>query len=156
MKKKKTFSVSPTKKRKKTKWFDVFITAFVILTIGGFLVGVMIFNYQQDSKKYEMYENLKFPPAPGEGINPKMVCMVKDMYMGIDQVPVSVQDRTYYACCDQCVRDLNNSETVRYAIDPYSKVSVDKANAFITMNPKKKGTILYFESEENAKKYLQK
>lgn len=156
MKKKKTFRVSPTKKRKKTKWFDVFITAFVILTVGGFLVGVMIFNYQQDSKKYEMYENLKFPPTPGEGINPKMVCMVKDMYMGIDQVPVSVQDKTYYACCDQCIRDLNNDQSVRYAIDPYSKVRVDKADAFITMNSVKKGAILYFESANNAKKYLKR
>jgi YHS domain-containing protein len=78
------------------------------------------------------------------------------MYMGIDQVPVSVQDKTYYACCDQCIRDLNNDQSVRYAIDPYSKVRVDKAFAFITMNPEKKGAILYFESANNAKKYLDK
>lgn len=103
-----------------------------------------------------MYENLKSLPFPGEAINPDMVCMVNNMYMGIDQIPVLVQDKTYYACCDKCIRDLNNDQSVRYAIDPYSKVGVDKAFAFITMSPEKKGAILYFESANNAKKYLDK
>ena len=75
--------------------------------------------------------------------------------MGIDQIPVLVQNKTYYGCCDKCVRDLNEDETVRYAIDPFSNVRVDKALAFITMNSKQKGTILYFESKENAKRYFE-
>lgn len=156
MKKKPNVQLQGNKKKGKTKWFDVFITVFSIVSIGGLLIGVMIFNYQQDSKKYKMYENLKSPPAAGEVVNPKMVCMVKNMYMGIDQVPVSVEGKTYYACCDQCIRDLNNDKTVHYAIDPYSKIAIDKAFAFITMNPKRRGSILYFKSEENAKKYFER
>lgn len=140
--------------KRKTKWFDLFITTFVIVLLGGFLVGVVIYNHQQQSREYEMHENLRSMPVPGQIIDPKMVCMVNNMYMGIDQIPVLVQNKTYYGCCDKCILDLNNDETVRYAIDPYSKVSVDKALAFITMNPAKRGAILYFESAENARKYL--
>lgn len=45
---------------------------------------------------------------------------------------------------------------VRYAVDPYSKLRIDKALAFITMSPEKLGVILYFEWLENARKYLEK
>ncbi|PZR39328.1 MAG: hypothetical protein DI538_07115 [Azospira oryzae] len=72
----------------------------------------------------------------------------------VDQIPVMVLDKTYYGCCPKCVRDLNTDESSRIAIDPYSHVSVDKALSFITVNPDKSGAILYFESEQNAKKYL--
>lgn len=103
-----------------------------------------------------MYENLKSMPLPGEAVNPNMVCMVNNMYMGIDQISVNVQSKTYYACCDKCVRDLNSDETVRYAIDPFSKAKVDKALAFITMNPKKKGSDSLFRVRRKRGEVLAK
>ncbi|MEO5599379.1 MAG: TRASH domain-containing protein [Cyclobacteriaceae bacterium] len=72
---------------------------------------------------------------------------VSNAEAGTDQIPVMVLNKTYYGCCEKCVRDLNTDETVRFAVDPYSKQTVDKALAFITMSPAKPGNILYFESE---------
>jgi hypothetical protein len=95
-------------------------------------------------------------PVPGTAVDHKLVCMVNNTYMGVDQIPVVVLDKTYYGCCPKCVRDLNTDESVRLAVDPYSNVSVDKARAFITVSPDKSGSILYFESEQNAKKYFKK
>lgn len=144
-------------KKKKAKWYDVFSTLFFVVLIGGGLIGTIVFNYLQDRQKYEILDQLKVSmPAPGVPINHKAVCMVNNRYMGLDQIPVLVNDKTYCACCDKCIRDINYDETLRFAIDPYSKAKVDKALAFITMSPTKRGTILYFESEENAKKHLNK
>lgn len=143
-------------KRDKTRRHNIIVIAMIIVLFGGYFVWQGYTIYRLERHDYIVRENLKSMPVPGAPIDPKMVCMVNNMYMGIDQIPVIVQGKTYYGCCDQCVYDLNNNETVRYAIDPYNKVSVDKANAFITMNPTKKGAILYFESEQNARKYLGK
>lgn len=131
------------------------MTSLAIVLLGGYFAWWGFNVYRQEKYDYMVRENLKSIPVPGAYIDPKMVCMVNNMYMGIDQIPVIVQSKTYYGCCDQCVYDLHNNETVRYAVDPYSKVSVDKSNAFITTNPAKKGAILYFESEQNARKYFE-
>lgn len=157
MKRKEIIKPTTNSKKKKIKWFDVFITALAIIVIGGFFVWLVVHTYQQEKHESEMREKYKATlPAPGISIDHKLVCMVNNMYMGTDQILVTVQNKTYYGCCEKCVHDLNTDETVQFAIDPYSKTKVDKAFAFITMSPAKPGTILYFESEQNAKKYLKK
>lgn len=93
-------------------------------------------------------------PTLGISLDHKLICMVNNTYMGIDQIPVMVENKTYYGCCENCVAAINTDKTVRMAIDPLSKVDVDKATAIITMNPEKKGGVLYFESEQNAKEFL--
>lgn len=143
-------------KRNRERRQNIVTISMVILLFGGWF-GWLSYNiYQQERHDSIIRENLKSMPAPGVSIEPKMVCMVNNMYMGIDQIPVAIQDKIYYGCCDQCVRDLTTNETVRYAVDPYSNVRVDKSRAFITMDPRKRGAILYFESEENARKYISK
>lgn len=147
----------PRRGKKKIKWNEVFITAFAILMIGGFFVWLIVRTYLQEKRESEMKQAYEASmPVPGATVEPKLVCMVNNTYMGIDQIPVVIMNKTYYACCEKCVRDLNTDESVRFAVDPYSHVSVDKANAFITISPNKKGSILYFESEQNAKNYLKK
>ncbi|NOS94167.1 MAG: hypothetical protein HOP30_19800 [Cyclobacteriaceae bacterium] len=144
-------------KTRKIKWNEVFLTAFAIVMIGGVFVWLAIRVYHQENQENEMKEKYKASlPVPGVQLDHKLVCMVNNTYMGVDQTPVVVQNKTYYGCCEKCVRDLTADESVRFAVDPYSNVSVDKALAFITTNPSKPGAILYFESEQNAKKYLQK
>ncbi len=157
MKKKQTVKPSSQGKKGKLKWSEILITALAIVTIGGWFVWLVVHVYNQEKHESEMQESYKASlPAPGVSINHKLVCMVNNTYMGVDQIPVPLQEKTYYGCCDKCVRDLLTNETVRFAIDPYSKQKVDKALAFITMSQAKSGTILYFESEQNAKKYLKK
>ena len=68
--------------------------------------------------------------------------------MGKLQIPVPVNGKTYYGCCEMCVDKLNNIESARIAIDPFSGNQVDKSEAFIVVtNPQ--GAVAYFESEAN-------
>lgn len=157
MKKKQTTRPPTASKKNRLKWSEILITAFAIVMIGGWFVWLTIHTYRQEKHERETQQQYQSSlPAPGVAVEHKLVCMVNNMYMGVDQIPVMVLDKTYYGCCPKCVRDLNSDESTRIAVDPYSHVSVDKALSFITVNPDKSGAILYFESEENAKKYLKK
>jgi len=91
----------------------------------------------------------------GSRVPNELVCMVNDAYMGNPQIAVPVNGKTYYGCCQMCVGKLNNEETARTAIDPYSNKSVDKTEAYIVLM-KKEGEVAYFESEENYQNYKKK
>lgn len=82
----------------------------------------------------------------------KRVCMVTDMEFPRDQIPVQVDGKTYYGCCENCKASLTKDETVRYAIDPVSGKKVNKATAIIAADSD--GAVTYFENEVNFKKYL--
>ena len=45
------------------------------------------------------------------------VCMVNNRFMGKDQIPVAVNDKTYYGCCEGCVSKLKNGTDLRYSSD---------------------------------------
>lgn len=79
------------------------------------------------------------------------VCMVNDTFMNKTQIPVVVEGKTYYGCCEGCVGRLKGDRAVRFSKDPVTGREVDKAAAYITTQPD--GTVLYFESMETAKKY---
>ncbi len=82
------------------------------------------------------------------------VCYVNDRYMGSEQIPVAVNDKTYYGCCGGCVEKLKkNLGNVRFAKDPLTGAKVDKATAFIVLKPHANGAVMYFESEDNYKKF---
>lgn len=157
MKKKQTYRPPTANKKKRFKWNEIFVTAFAIVMIGGWFVWLAVHTYRQEKQESEMKQQYQSSlPVPGTAVDHKLVCMVNNTYMGVDQIPVMVLDKTYYGCCPKCISDINTDASVRLAVDPYSHVSVDKALSFITVNPDKSGAILYFESEQNAKKYLKK
>ena len=81
----------------------------------------------------------------------KKVCMVTNKLFEKDQIPVSVEGKTYYGCCEMCKAKLENSVAQRSAVDPISKKQVDKATAVI--GAAGDGSVFYFESEENLKKF---
>ena len=143
MKKKQTEKPYTPEKKRGIKWNEVSITALAIMAIGGWFIWMVVHIYQQEGHESEMQEAyIASLPPPGVSIDHKLVCMVNNRYMGSDQIPVPIQDKTDYGCSDKCVRDLNTDETVRFAVDPYSKQTVDKALAFITMSSAKPGAIL--------------
>lgn len=157
MKKKQTARPPAGGRKRKFKWSEIFITAFAIVMIGGWFVWLIVHTYQQEKHESDMQQKYQSSlPIPGIAVEHNLVCMVNNMYMGVNQIPVLILDKTYYGCCEKCVKDLHTDQSVRFAVDPYNHVSVDKAYAFITVNPNKSGSILYFESEQNAKKYLKK
>jgi YHS domain-containing protein len=90
------------------------------------------------------------PTGPLKVVQPNTVCMVNEMAMGKDQIPVEVEGKTYYGCCEMCKTALANDASKRTATDPISGKSVDKADAVI--GAQEDGRVFYFENEENLKK----
>ena len=79
------------------------------------------------------------------------VCMVTDQEYAKEQIPVEVEGKTYYGCCEMCKGKLQNDPQSRVATDPVSGTQVDKAEAVIGVAPD--GKVYYFESEENLTQY---
>tara|TARA_R110001592_G_scaffold68626_1_gene210301 strand:- start:59731 stop:60252 length:522 start_codon:yes stop_codon:yes gene_type:complete len=90
--------------------------------------------------------------AVGDKVPTKQVCMVNDAYMAKDQIPVPVNGKTYYGCCQMCVKTLNEQETARIATDPQTGEKVDKTEAYIVLLDKE-GTVAYFKNKANAEAY---
>ncbi len=84
-------------------------------------------------------------------VETQKVCMINNQVFEKDQIPVAVQGRTYYGCCEMCKEKLANDAASRQAVDPVTGKKVDKATAVIAAKPD--GSVLYFESEETLKKY---
>jgi len=81
----------------------------------------------------------------------EQVCMVNDAFMGKKQIPIPVQGKTYYGCCQMCVSTLSNDAEERQAIDPVNGHTVDKSTAVIGALPD--GSVFYFENEANFQAY---
>lgn len=82
------------------------------------------------------------------------VCMVNNRFMNKEQIPVPINGKTYYGCCEGCVATLKNDISSRFYMDPLSGEQVDKAVAYIILKPGSADEVLYFSSEANAKKFL--
>lgn len=95
-------------------------------------------------------ENAK-PAGKLSRVETKTVCMINEHAMGKDQIPIEIEGRTYYGCCDMCKKALAADATKRVAIDPVSGKQVDKATAVIASQ--EDGRVFYFESEESLAKY---
>lgn len=88
---------------------------------------------------------------PLERVDAKRVCMVQDTVFERDQIPVAVEGKTYYGCCEMCKGRLADDESVRTATDPVSGKAVDKATAVIGAGSD--GKVRYFESEETFARF---
>ncbi len=84
-------------------------------------------------------------------VETKMVCMINEHAMGKEQIPIEIEGRTYYGCCDMCKKALAADATKRVATDPVSGKQVDKATAVIAAQ--EDGRVFYFESEATLAKY---
>jgi YHS domain-containing protein len=89
--------------------------------------------------------------GPLKKVEPKTVCMVNEHAMGKDQIPVQVDGKTYYGCCEMCKKALATDATKRSAVDPVSGMIVDKAVAVIAAQ--EDGKVFYFENDANLAKY---
>lgn len=77
----------------------------------------------------------------------KKVCMINNMLFPNDQIPVQVEGKTYFGCCEMCKKTLVSDKTSRFAIDPITKKPVDKALAVI--GALADGKVLYFANQDN-------
>lgn len=85
-------------------------------------------------------------------IDSKYVCMINNQSFNKEQIPVEVDGKTYYGCCQMCEAKLKSDSGSRTAVDPVSGNDVDKATAIIGAAPD--GTVYYFESEQNLKAFI--
>ncbi|HZI63187.1 MAG TPA: TRASH domain-containing protein [Thermoanaerobaculia bacterium] len=99
--------------------------------------------------------------APREGekpalerAEPKYVCMVNDRVFDKEQIPVEVENRTYYGCCQMCKQALTERPELRSGTDPVSGKPVDKAKSVI--GSLADGSVLYFESDKTFIEYQKK
>jgi len=87
-------------------------------------------------------------------VEAKKVCMVTNKLFEKDQIPIAVEGKTYYGCCEMCKERLAKDAAARMAVDPVSGKKVDKATAVIAALPD--GNILYFESQKTLEEYQKK
>lgn len=87
-------------------------------------------------------------------VDHKYVCMITNQRYDKEQIPTSVEGKTYYGCCEMCKAKLQNDSNTRFAVDPVSGNVVDKALAVIGAVPD--GKVYYFENEENLKSFKSK
>jgi YHS domain-containing protein len=90
----------------------------------------------------------------GDQVPNDLVCMVNDAYMAKAQIPIGVNGKIYYGCCNMCVETLNEKETARLAVDPITGEAVDKSEAFIVLL-NKNGAVAYYKSEATYKRALE-
>jgi YHS domain-containing protein len=83
-----------------------------------------------------------------------LICMVNNQFMGRPQIPVQVDGKTYYGCCEMCKARLANDPTARTGVDPISNKPVDKSMAIIAKADT--GAALYFENEQNYAAYAKR
>ncbi len=88
--------------------------------------------------------------APLSVVDSEFVCMVNDASYDRPQVPVDVDGKTYFGCCEMCKARLADDPALRVAIDPVSGKEIDKAEAIIASDAYDR--VFYFESEETLKK----
>jgi YHS domain-containing protein len=100
------------------------------------------------------------PAAPGTAsrpveltlvTEPSQVCMVNDQFMGREQIPIEVEGKTYFGCCEMCKGRLSRDPSARVAKDPVSGNAVDKSRAVIAKRAN--GAVVYFENTANLESY---
>jgi YHS domain-containing protein len=84
-------------------------------------------------------------------VDAKYVCFITKHKFDKEQLPVPVDGKTYYGCCDMCKAKLKNDVAARYDIDPVSGNKVDKANAVIGADAQNR--VYFFENEEDLKSF---
>ncbi|MCI0665372.1 MAG: hypothetical protein L0220_30285 [Acidobacteria bacterium] len=87
-------------------------------------------------------------------VETKYVCMINNQRFAKEQIPVVVNGKTYFGCCEMCKTALKNKPSNRVAVDPVSGKQVDKAKAVIGADSSDK--VYYFENMENLKKFGKK
>lgn len=116
----------------------------IIIGIGLLLIVVAFYGYryineQKDKNAYKKYIGLEVPKD--------VVCMRGDLVMR-KTYPVEIEGKTYRACCEKCEKIIENNPVIRLSVDPLTNKSLYKSEAFVILDPNKKGKVTYFDSED--------
>jgi len=139
--------------------FSITILTLLLLSLLLFSCSGKKKEASQNTTQPNVEESLKVDETMASAQNYEVVpnekvCMVNDMFMGIDQLLVEVNGLNYYGCCEGCVEKLQeNIDDVRFGSNPLTDTKVDKATAVIVQD-KNNGSVFYFASIEEAKKFI--
>lgn len=106
--------------------------ALVVLLVTGLFLGIAAVSQGTKLQRIE---------------DRSTVCMLKNRTLGRPFIPVVVDGKTYYGCCEMCTGTLQKIRKERFAIDPVTGKTVDKSKAIIGALPD--GAVLYFENEKS-------
>ncbi|HVT45300.1 MAG TPA: hypothetical protein VMT00_13025 [Thermoanaerobaculia bacterium] len=119
------------------------------IAIAGVLVAPAVLAHGNHDKTHA--EEKKTEKAKLTKVENKKVCMINEAAFEKDQIPVVVDGKIYYGCCEMCKNALTNDASRRVATDPLTGEEVDKALAIIGVNSD--GNVFYFKSEKNLEAY---
>ena len=135
------------------RYYSTIIAAFILLVLFSCNSGR---EKEKENKATAVNAAFNFSDTAFTKLLNKQICMVNNRFMNADQIAVPFNNKTYYGCCEGCVKTLNEDTTSRFTSDPLSGEEVDKAIAFIVGKPGTKEDVLYFKSETNAREYFNK
>jgi len=124
-------------------------------------IGILLFasilfmSCNLSTKNETVEENTTGVPQIGDHVPNNLVCMVNNAYMGVPQLEVPFEGKTYYGCCEMCQERIPKEKKARVAVDPSSLKDVDKAEAYIVLIGEN-GEVAYFENEKNYKDLMAK
>nr|WP_321409136.1 TRASH domain-containing protein [uncultured Carboxylicivirga sp.] len=126
----------------------------VLITIGTIVfiicIGFYSIFFLNDYKKNHAYE-----AYIGKEVPDSLVCMVSGEIKSKAIIHLEVNGKVYYGCCNSCLSKLrSNFEDVQVTQDPFTKKKLDKADAYIRLNPLNPMTVLFFESKDTYANYI--
>lgn len=119
---------------------SLFFTIIALILVS--IVGVKAMNSGSEENKSAEKNTPEL-----KQVESKYVCMVTDRLFNKEQIPVEVEGKTYYGCCDMCKGRLANDSDIRKGTDPLTENKVDKAQSVKAADSN--GQIFYFEDKQN-------
>lgn len=133
---------------------NYYIPIALILSVVVFLSCNISSTHDKNNKSSNAKPMVTFSDTTITKLPNNQVCMVNNRFLNSEQIPVPVNGKTYYGCCEGCVKVLKEDSASHYTFDLLSNEQVDKAIAFIIGKPGSKEDVLYFKSETNARTYF--
>ncbi|MEE8299116.1 MAG: hypothetical protein V3R67_07015 [Thermodesulfobacteriota bacterium] len=122
------------------------------LSLRTFFFSLLVFTFFISFSAFAQADNTNQQTSSSlTEVDSKYVCMVTNQLFVKEQIPVELEGKTYYGCCEMCKAKIKNNPQSREATDPVSGKKVDKAEAIIGATTD--GSIYYFESEENLAEF---
>lgn len=145
---------SRKKQRKNTSRNKNEIKGLIILGLLVFLAAIIVYAPLLNDEVND--EHINYSSLEGEIIPNRFVCMLRGDVKSRPTLPIEVNSKTYWACCQNCLGKLQRNENnVLFAIDPLSGESVNKADAIIRRDPQNNKRVFFFKSNETYNQYLE-
>lgn len=130
--------------------------SYSLLAFAFFMPALLSCNSGNENAAKNTFNTVNFSDTAITKLPNNQVCMVNNRFLNSEQIAVPLEGKTYYGCCEGCVKMLKEDPTSHFITDPLSGEQVDKAIAFIIGKPGSKEDVFYFQSETNAREYFDK